>query len=235
MKLYTGKEYQPPIEHMDVVVQVTLLLGIVCSIAFGVGTTGATFIMNTLSLLLYITFKKPNGMLSATHENVMKQIPATIASALSKFQLDAKTVVYAVCGCHTIYPPTHSSGSSIPVYPARCLNSPMPETQCTDTLLETGTDGKFRPKETFVYHDFKDYLANLLSRADIEVLMDSTCDDLCASLSTPPHLVKIPFEAQFLREFRGADPKKLFVDQGEEGCYAFTLHVNFFNLEGMSL
>ena len=235
MKLYTGKEHQPPIEHMDVVAQVTLLLGVVCSIIFGVGTTGTTFIMNALSLLLYIAFKKPDGMLSATHENVMKQIPATIASALSKFQLDAKTVVYAVCGCHAIYPPTHSSGSGISVYPAQCSNSPTPETQCTDTLLETGADGKERPKKTFVYHDFKDYLANLLSRADIEVLMDSTCDDLCVSLSTPPCLVKNPFKAQFLREFRGPDPKKLFVDRGEEGRYAFALHVDFFNPEGMSL
>lgn len=89
MTLYTGKEHQPPIEHMDVVAQVTLLLSIVCSIVcsivFGVGTTGTTFIMNALSLLLYIVFKKPDGTFSATHKNVMKEIPATIASTVSKF------------------------------------------------------------------------------------------------------------------------------------------------------
>jgi len=65
--------------------------------------------------------------------------------------------------------------------------------------------------------------------------MDSACDDLCAFLSTPPCLVKNPFEAQFLREFRGLDPKKLFVNRGDEGRYVFVLHVDFFNPEGMSL
>lgn len=111
----------------------------------------------------------------------------------------------------------------------------MPETRCTEALLGVGIDGKYQPKKTFVYHDFKDYLANLLSRADIEAVMDSACDELCASLSTPPRIVKNAFEAQFLREFRGPDPKKLFVDRGDEGRYVFALHVDFFNPEGMTI
>ena len=213
MKRVAGKEYQPPVEHMDVIAQVTLLLGVVCSVIFGVGTAGANFIMNGLSLLLYIAFQKSDGTLSAAHENMIKQIPSTISSALSKFQLSAKTVAYAVCGCHSIYPPTYSPGSNTPVYSAHCSNIPTPETQYTEALLKTGLDGKHCPKKTFVYHDFKDYLENLLSHADIEAVMDSACDDLCPSLSTPPRLVKNPFEAQFLREFRGPDPKKLFIDQ----------------------
>lgn len=231
----TETQYQPPVERMDVVAQVTLLIGVVCSIIFGIGTTGANFIMSSLSLVLYLAFQKADGALSAAHENVMKQIPSTISGALSKFQLNTKTIQYAVCACHCIYPPVSSPGSSGLAYPERCNNFPTPEIQCTEELLDTGTDGTHRPKKTFVYHDFKDYLAMLMSRGDIERAMDEACDDLQASLSSPPRIVKNPFEAQFLREFRGPNPMRLFVDRGDEGRYAFALHVDFFNPEGMSI
>ncbi|KIK29890.1 hypothetical protein PISMIDRAFT_6625 [Pisolithus microcarpus 441] len=91
----TETQYQPPVERMDVVAQVTLLIGVVCSIIFGIGTTGANFIMSSLSLVLYLAFQKADGALSAAHENVMKQIPSTISGALSKFQLNTKTIQYA--------------------------------------------------------------------------------------------------------------------------------------------
>jgi hypothetical protein len=87
-----------------------------------------------------------------------------------------------------------------------------------------------------VYHDFKDYLAGLLSRADIEAAMDQACDDLQDSISSPhPPLMKHAFEAQFLRQFGGPEPGSLFIDKGDEGRYAFALHVDFFNPEGMNL
>ncbi|KAF9228564.1 hypothetical protein BS17DRAFT_658857, partial [Gyrodon lividus] len=47
--------------------------------------------------------------------------------------------------------------------------------------------------------------------------------------------IKNPFEAQFLHEFGGRIPGKLFIDRGDEGRYAFALHVDFFNPEGMKL
>lgn len=86
------------------------------------------------------------------------------------------------------------------------------------------------PKKTFLYYDFNNYLANLLSQHNIKSTMDQACDDLFHSVSSPPpHVVQNPFKAHFL----GSDPSKLFVDRGEEGRYLFTLHVDFFNLEGI--
>jgi hypothetical protein len=88
----------------------------------------------------------------------------------------------------------------------------------------------------FTYHEFNDYLTNLLSRADIEATMDNSYDKLAESLSSsPPHFIKDPFDAQFLRKFPGPEPGKLFIDRGNEGPYAFALYVDFFNPEGMSL
>jgi hypothetical protein len=144
-------------------------------------------------------------------------------------------VTYAVCSCHCTYAPTYSPGSDTPIYPNHCTHFPTPETQCNEPLLSTDTNGNHHPKKTFVYHDFKDYLAMLLSRHDIEAMMDSACDDLHASLPSSPRLVKNPFEAQFLREFCGPEPEKLFINRGDEGRYAFALHVDFFNPEGMNL
>jgi hypothetical protein len=87
-----------------------------------------------------------------------------------------------------------------------------------------------------MYHDFKDYLSGLLSRRDVEAVMDEACDDLMDSINSPlPPFVKNPFEAQFLRSFGGPKPETLFINRGEEGRYAFALHVDFFNPEGMNV
>ncbi|KAI6094548.1 hypothetical protein F5141DRAFT_1223693 [Pisolithus sp. B1] len=60
----TENHYQPPIERMDITAQVALLLGVVCSVIFGAGTSMANFIMGGLSLLLFLAFQKPDGTLS---------------------------------------------------------------------------------------------------------------------------------------------------------------------------
>ena len=217
---------------MDIIAQVVLVIDVVCSAILGVSTSGSNFVLSTLLLLLYIAFQKADGTLSHSHENIMKQIPATIGGALSKFRLSFKTVPYAICTCHCTYAPTYPPGSKTPIYPNHCTNFPTPEQRCDNPIVsEAGT-----PYKTFIYHDFKGYLTSLLTRRDIESMMDSACDELYNSLSSPPpHAIKNPFEAQFLREFQGPEPERLFIDHGHEGHYIFALHVNFFNPEGMSV
>lgn len=228
-------QHRPPVEHMDVVAQVATLIGVVCSVIMGVAERGGNFIMNALSLLLYLVFQRNDGTLSISHENVLRQIPSTMQSALSKFSLTSKVVPYAVCNCHCTYRPTYVPGSATPCYPAQCTNHLTPETICGEELLDILPNGERRPKKTYSYHDFNDYLANLLGRKEIETMMDQACDDLAQSLSSPlPRFVKNPFEAQFLRAFGGPETGKLFIDRGDEGRYAFALHVDFFNPEGMT-
>ena len=185
--------------------------------------------MSSLSLLLYLAFQRSDGTISLAHENIMKQIPTTISSVLSKSPLDAKTIVYAICCCHCTYAPTYVPGSKTPIYPDHCTYFLTPEAQCKEPLLKTNS----HPMKSFIYHDFKNYLGSLLSQPDIKILMDLSCDHLQGSLSLQPHLIKNPFEAQFLQNFWGPDSNKLFVDWGAEGHYAFSLHVDFFNPEGM--
>ncbi|KIK17455.1 hypothetical protein PISMIDRAFT_15089 [Pisolithus microcarpus 441] len=210
----TENQNTSPIERMDIVAQVAVLIGVVCSVLMGVNQRDGNFLMNTLSLLLFLA----------------------VEAALNKFNIKTKTAPYAVCGCHCTYAPTYSAGSAIPTYPKYCTHYPKPETLCGEPLLNVQPDGTHQPKKTFVYHDFHDYFAGLLSRGDLETMMDVSCDDLKASLASPlPRFVKTPFEAMFLREFAGPKAGQLFVDQGDEGRYVFALHVDFFNPEGMSV
>jgi hypothetical protein len=197
----------------------------------GVSRSSCDLIMKIISIILFLAFRKSDSNLSPSHENILKQIPMTSESAEAKFDLTGKIVPYAVCSCHCTYAPIYAPGSTTPTYPERCTHCPTPGTECGETLLTVG-----HPRRIFMYHDFKDYLSGLLSRRDIEAVMDEACDDLMDSIDSP-HLpfVKNPFDAQFLREFRGPEPGSLFVDRGEEGRYAFALHVDFFNPEGLNL
>ena len=227
---------QSPIHCMDVVAQVAMLICVMCHIMFGVDTRGGIFIMGAISLLLYLAFQTSKGTPSLSQENILQRIPSTIQTALSRFQLSCKTVIYTVCSCHCTYAPTYAQGSTVPKYPEFCTHCPTPEFECGEPLLDMNACGDSQPKKVFTYHEFNDYLANLLSRADIEVAMDNSCNKLAESLSSSlPCFVKDPFDAQFLHKFQGPEPGKLFVDRGDEGRYAFALHVDFFNPEGMSM
>lgn len=231
-----GKQDQSPLERMSIVAQIALLIGLVCTIVLSVNEHGGNFILNALSLLLYLAFQRADGTLSTSHENIIKQIPTTIGNALARFTLNYKTIPFAVCACHATYAPSYSPGSDVPTYPEFCTHHPSPEAECGEPLLDVHRNGERLPKKTFTYHSFNSYLANLLSRQDIEALMDQSCDELVASLSKPPtHFVKNPFDAQFLRDFHGPVPEKLFVDRGDEGRFIFALHVDFFNPEGMRI
>ena len=123
-----------------------------------------------------------------------------------------------------------------PLISEYCTHHLNPETLCGEPLLDTQPSGAHLPKKTLVYHDFNDYLAGLLSRSNIEMMIDMVCNNLTASLSSPPpHFIKTPFEAQFLREFSGPKAGQFFVDRGDEGHCTFSLHIDFFNPEGMTV
>ena len=87
----------------------------------------------------------------------------------------------------------------------------------------------------YVYYYFHDYLAGLLSRKDLEKLMDQPCNELMASIKAnkpPAAYVSDVFDAEFLQTFEGLMAGCLFVDRsGIEGRYVFSLFFNFFQTE----
>jgi len=235
-KPFSDHHYESPISRLDAVAQVAVVIGIICTTVMGIGTCNGDFLMSALSLLLCLAFQAVQATLGDLHKHILKQVPLTIEGALTQLNIKCKTVSCAVCTCHCTYLPTYSEGSSIPMYPSYCTHCPRPEDLCGEPLLRGELNHKAEPKNIFHYHDFNDYLDHLLSCSDIEALMDHLCDELATALSSPkPQFIKNVFEAQFFRNFAGPELGKLFIDRGDEGRYAFTLHVDFFNPEGMSL
>jgi hypothetical protein len=223
---------------MSVVAQVAIFLAVTCSVLMGVARRGGDYILGVIHKMLFLAYTDadhfPDRNPTTRQENILSQIPLSISQALSKFNVDGKTTVYAVCpSCHCTYAPQSQLGSVTVRYPSRCsFKSASDVNECMEPLLQQS--GK--PIKTFVYHSFHDYLSGLLTRKDLEDVMDKTCDDLKDSLDAPsPDCVTSFFEAEFLRTFEGPHPGTLFIDRGDEGRYVFALNIDFFNVEGMRI
>lgn len=226
---------------MDCISQLAIFIGVVCTVIMGVSRRDGDFIMSLLNMLVYLALSlsgKPTVLAGA----VLKEIPLSIYGALNKIDLESRTIVYAVCPtCHCTYEPINTAGDESPKYPKYCTNIPRPEAgPCGQQLLRDPNDKddlqECKPIKPFVYHDFRDYLAGLLSCGDLEGMMDKSCNDLLdARDEDPPEFVRDIWEAEFLRTFEGPFPEKLFVDGGDEGRFVFTLNIDFFNVEGMRI
>lgn len=95
----------------------------------------------------------------------------TSESAKARFHLKGKTILYAICSYHCTYALTYALGFIAPVYPEQCMYRSMPRMEYGKVLF-AGIEGELRPKRTFVYYDFKDYLSDFLSHRDIKAVMD---------------------------------------------------------------
>jgi hypothetical protein len=238
---YTGSHFtidhnwDRPIDRYSATAQIAIFLAVVCSVVMGVSRNGGNLIMSIITYLLYTGFSA-KGKATISEERIVSELPDSITDALSKFNFDGKTTIYAVCPrCHFTYKPQFKPGLSHAIYPKLCTNKPHPGSPlCNQALLEAQPDNHSpKPLKTFVYHSFHDYLGGLLARKDLEEVMDKSCDDLKESLKYPrPEIVKDVFEAEFLRSFEWLDDGTLFIDRKGEGHYAFSFNVDFFSVEG---
>ena len=119
-----------------------------------------------------------NAMLGVLYENILKQIPSIIKSALSKHNIHSRTISYAICLCHCTYTPIYTKRSSILTYLQYCTNMVILKSQYEESLLESLSGIRNHPKKTFIYHDFNNYLRTLLIQGDIETAVDNSCNNL---------------------------------------------------------
>ncbi|KAG1794527.1 uncharacterized protein HD556DRAFT_1441028 [Suillus plorans] len=223
----SSHHFDLPINLCDKVAQISLFLGAVSVVIFGISRRHGEFFMGVLALILGLAMEAQNPHSESRRQNTHSQIPRSMETALSCFKLDGQTTAYAVCpACNCTYRPTTSFNSSHARYPTKCFNCPIPEDgPCDKPLLQPSADGKLEPIKIFLYHHFHDYLAGLLSRPDLEVLMDRPCNDLLVSIGSPPHIIKDVWDANFFCTFKGPSGQSLFIDRGTEGRYAFTLNI----------
>jgi len=240
----TAHHFELPVNSQSPVAQLTMFIAVVCTVIMGLSRQMGNLVLNLVNLTLRWALQDPKGNLTACQSSILKQIPTTVESVLSKFNLEGKTTIFATCPeCHCTYSPSFRPGSNTPSYPATCSNRPYPDAEiCSAPLLEEvvvdGTKSP-RPFKPFVVYDFHDYLASLLAQKDLEDVMDKSCDELIASIQKaepPPDYVSDIFQGEFIRTFEGPTAGRLFVDRpGKEGRYLFAFNVDFFNSEGMTI
>ena len=98
--------------------------------------------MAFVSIALFTGFMAGTGGASKRQEKILSEIPLNISDALSKFNFDSQTTVYAICpSCHFTYKPETKRGSSLLIYLKFCTNKPHPDADvCNEPLLETQQD-----------------------------------------------------------------------------------------------
>ena len=90
--------YQHTIDHCSDIAQVSLFIGVLCSVILSISHRAAELIMGLLHLVLRLAFTPTvGGEMSILQQNTLEQIPMNITSALSRFNLHPSTTVYATC------------------------------------------------------------------------------------------------------------------------------------------
>lgn len=236
--------FNNPIGHLDIIAQITVLLGTICHAVAGLSTEVCEFIINTATLLVRLAMsagvrQEQGSQLSqdANQNFILESLPTSLYTALSKFNIEGKTTLYAACpSCNYTHQPCYDSITATFSYPKRCLNhiaSPDGLTSCNGSLLEV-RNGQSHPLKPFLMASFREYLAKLLANREIEHLVDSACDEAFSSLGHGEGHTNNPFDAEFLRTFEGPVPGRLFIDRGDKVRLAFVLHVDFFKPNGVT-
>ncbi|KAJ7493938.1 hypothetical protein FB451DRAFT_1388071 [Mycena latifolia] len=212
-----------PIKHLDVMAQIMILLGLVCNVILGLSIGHTNFIFGTVTLMIKLAMlmhtkqnTEGNYSYDALQEEILKELPSSLYTAMQKLNLDGKTVLYAACpSCHHLHAPTLST-SNIPTWPEECENEVVREdgrSKCATALL-VDTKSHPRPIRRFLSHSFLDYLARLLSTPEIERQMDQTCDEaLSWKMQGGADLVDNVFHGTLIQGFLGPDGN-FFIDRG---------------------
>ena len=113
-EIISDHHFKTPIDCCDKLAQVTISIGVLCSIILSVSWCASDLIMALLSLVLQLVFNPTWATApSSLEEHKLNQIPTTITSMLSRFNLHNSTTVYTACPtCSCL----STSWSSSPVY-----------------------------------------------------------------------------------------------------------------------
>ena len=210
-------------------IQISIFLMVSLHIILNVPRRGCHFLLKMLQYILQLALTRSRSQLSQSDQKLLSDSPVDPETATKHFQLDSKSIIYAVCPngkCHQTYRPTLEGDSPIPIYPKYCMQT-LNGAQCRERLTRPRCIGGIDievPIKTFVSFDFKDWFAGLLSRPGYEEHMDNTWQ----SKAPEDGIIHDIFESDYIHNFKGPDGK-CFSRGGEEGRYIFSLSVDFFN------
>jgi len=234
--------FRNPVSHLDITAQLLIVLGVVCHVLMGLATDPCNFIIGAVRLIIdsVMALRKiqhPDGTedWAPDDANVRNQLPTTLYSALNSLKIESDMTVYAMCPeCHSRYPPSYDA-MKVVTYPSRCTNRRILEKgtiECCTSLLKSG---KSAPVKPFLVPSLPDFIARELADGEIEAMCMKACDDAYSSLKDPVSdntpLTSI-FQGEFLKNFKGPTPGKLFIEREGKVRLAFAMQVDFFNPNG---
>jgi len=230
-----------------------ILLAIIANVVIGIATNPCNFLLDAVMLIIKATMSlssPPDTEYTPGQRHVLSELPQTLEAALKTFKLDPKTRIFAACpNCHHTHDPRLNRLTGDPVYPKHCQNLVFPQKDkdspaapCGTPLLEQ-RQGKLRPIKPYVFPDFTDHLASVLSDPEMVAMCNSACDKAWEAVQSA--MAKEPaggasaervnnvFEAEFLRTFEGPVPEELFINRGGRMRLAFEILLDFFNPHGL--
>jgi hypothetical protein len=189
------------------------------------------FLLLSLRLLVTLAFTTDQKLPTLQNHIRLYQIPGCIETAVKKFNVDTIRTVYACCPvCSTLYAPDcREMGKG---YPEECdARRSLCADPCRAALLRLPSKLPLRP---FLYPHFKDYLARLLCRGDIEPSLRSCyIQGQLNEVLDNSTLLRTPFHGSFLRSLKDSSGLPFF---GHETEYrlAFSCSVDWFNVNRSS-
>ena len=84
-----GHHFAASISKLDIIMQVSAFLGVICTVIMGVSRRDGDMIMGLVNIIFFLTFQQPDGVLQSRHEDIISEMPQSIEAALSRFDLDS--------------------------------------------------------------------------------------------------------------------------------------------------
>ncbi|KAJ2923601.1 hypothetical protein H1R20_g13494, partial [Candolleomyces eurysporus] len=227
--------FQTALHNTNPALQVIFFAIIALHVLFTIPRRSCRFILQIYRYSLQLALSFGKSSLPQRDKTLLANIPEDPETLLKQFHLEGKSTIRAVCPdpkCHFQYDPTFDGSSPIPRYPSRCNHRRFAGgKRCKQPLLRPKTyhDAVIHvPIKSFVSFSLKDWVSNLISRPGIEDMLDNAWK---GGSDAQTNELRDIFDGSVLQNFQGPDGN-LFSAHGDEGHYAFSLCVDFFNPSG---
>lgn len=204
-------------------------MAIHCYVIVGAGRRQSEFLLNCTRHIIYLSLlRSRHRVLHTTDQDLLDQVPTTLEQALRGFNMENELRTYALCSkCEYTHGGILDPGSLTTTYPAKCgAISIKGGVKCSNyLLLDNG-----QPEKQFKYYSIKTYIAKLLSRPEIEKLLDESVDAAFADREKTPSVQRGFFDGDFIKTFKGPDGEKLYIEREGDTRLLFSLNMDFFNV-----
>ena len=82
LSFITDHHFSASISKLDIIIQITAVLGIICTIIMDISCRGRDFIMSLVNVILFLAFQQPDGILQSCYEDIISEMPQSVNVAL---------------------------------------------------------------------------------------------------------------------------------------------------------